>query len=174
METGACGFARCVKAFHRGAPAKIGANSAHKVVRGGADGNEIAAKIEAVIGEESADAGKARGDVDVAHVAHVEVDGAGRRLRVSGISRAFAGDGAGDNIARSELQQGMIALHESLAAIIAQPGSLAAQRFRDEETRRAFESERGRMELVKLHVGEFGAGNVQPERCRRRWRLRDS
>ncbi len=52
----------------------------------------------------------------------------------------------------------MVALHEALAAIVAQVRAFAAQRFGDEEARRAGQRERGGMELVELHVGEFGAG----------------
>ncbi len=95
-------------------------------------------------------------------MAHVEVDGprlgSDAAPACAGSRHAFAGDGAGHHIARGEFQLGMVALHKALAAIVAQVRALAAQGFRDEEARRAGERERGGMELVKLHVGQLGAG----------------
>ena len=78
VHSGAGGFAGRVKPGERGAAAEAGADAAHEVVRGGADGDQIAAQIEAVVREECADAGKARDDVDVVDVAHVEIDGTQR------------------------------------------------------------------------------------------------
>ena len=52
----------------------------------------------------------------------------------------------------------MIALHESLAGRIAQIRALAAQRLREQKPRHARQAQRGGMELIKLHVGDFGAG----------------
>ncbi len=49
-------------------------------------------------------------------------------------------------------------LHEALAAIVAEVGALAAQRLGEQEAGYAGEGEGGGMELVKLHVGEIGAG----------------
>ena len=43
-------------------------------MRGGADGDEIAAEIERVTLEDGADAGKAMMQVNVLYVAHVEID----------------------------------------------------------------------------------------------------
>ena len=42
-------------------------------------------------------------------------------------AHAFAGDGAGHHVARGEFEQGVVALHEALAAIVAQVRALAAQ-----------------------------------------------
>src|ERR1019366_7107843 len=127
---------------------------AHEVVRGGADGAEVAGKIERVRGEESADAGETLVNVEVPHVAHVEIDGA----RCSLLTYAFAGDGAGNNIARGEFEQGVVALHKALAVIVAQPGAFAAQGFGEKKAWRAGQRQSGRVKLVELHVGQFGAG----------------
>ena len=158
MHAGAGGFAGGVEAGERGAAAEIGADAAHEVVRGGADGDQVAAQVETVLREEGADAGEARDEVDVLHVAHVEVDGTERGLRIEGIGEAFAGYGAGDDVAWGELEKRMVALHEALAALVAQVRALAAQGFGDEEARGVRERQRRGMELVKLHVGEFGTG----------------
>ena len=107
----------------------------------------------------------------LAHVAHVEIDGA-LQTRLA-FAHAFAGDGAGDHVARGQFEQRVVALHEALAAVVAQIRAFAAQGFGEEEARRAGKRERGGMELIELHVGEFGAGMRRPARCRRRWRRRD-
>ena len=52
----------------------------------------------------------------------------------------------------------MVALHEAFAAVVAQVRALAAQRLGEQEARYAGKRERGGMELVKLHVGQLGAG----------------
>ena len=52
----------------------------------------------------------------------------------------------------------MIALHEALAAVVAQIRALAAQGLGDQETRDAGERESGGVELVELHVGQLGPG----------------
>lgn len=102
------------------------------------------------------------------HVAHIEINGS-RLLQGVGLGRgrvaawraglphAFAGDGASYHIARSEFQQGMTALHEALASVVAQDRPLAAQGFGDEEARRAGQRERSGVKLVELHVGKLGA-----------------
>ena len=52
----------------------------------------------------------------------------------------------------------MIALHEAFPAVVAEISSFATQRLRDQKAGRARQRERSGMELVKLHVGEFGTG----------------
>ena len=90
------------------------------------------------------------------NVPHVEIDGLGAAVR----GDALAGDGAGHHIARSELKQGVVALHEPLAVMVAQICAFAAERFRQQKARSARKRQRGGMKLVELHVGQFGA------RCR--------
>ena len=52
----------------------------------------------------------------------------------------------------------MIALHEALAAIVAQIRAFAAQRLGEQKARGTRQRQRRGMELVELHVGELGAG----------------
>jgi hypothetical protein len=105
--------------------------------------------------EECGDAGKARVQVDTAYVAHVEIDQPGL-LRIG--ADAFTGDGAGYDVARREFEAGMVALHETLAAVVAQNCAFATEGFGEQETGRTGLRERSGMELVELHVGELGSG----------------
>ena len=52
----------------------------------------------------------------------------------------------------------MIALHEALLLVVAQPGSFAAKGFAEQEARHAGQAEGGGMELIELHVSDGGAG----------------
>src|SRR5438270_123327 len=67
-------------------------------------------------------------------VAHVEVDGA---------VDAFAGDCAGDDVARGEFEEWVIALHEALALGIEEVCAFAAEGFAHEEARCSRLGERG-------------------------------
>ncbi len=88
-------------------------------------------------------------------MAHVEVYGA----RLTGTrTHAFASDGASHDIARGEFEQWMIALHEALLLVVAQPRSFAAQGFAQQEARHAGQTEGGGVELIELHVSDGGAG----------------
>ena len=62
------------------------------------------------------------------------------------------------HVARRQLKQGMIPLHESLAAIVAQVRPFAAQRFRQQEPRHTRQRQCRGMELVELHVRQHSAG----------------
>ena len=167
VDAGAGGFARGIEAAQAGAAGEVGADAAHQVVRRRAHGNQIARQVEAVLRQKCADAGKALVKIEA------RARGACRDRRAACVARrvahAFARDGAGHHIARSQLEQRMVALHEALAAIVAQVGAFAAQRFREQKARRAGKGERRGMELVELHVGQLGAGLPRPGRCRRRW-----
>ncbi len=156
VYAGAGGFSRCVKAGDIGAAVQFGADAAHEVVGRGAHGDEIALEIEAVIGEKRADSRKAVVEIDSADVAHVEINRA-RPVR-AGID-AFTSDGAGDDIARGQFEAGMVALHEALAAVVAQPCALSAKGLREQEAGNGGKEERRGVELVELHVGQLGAGS---------------
>jgi hypothetical protein len=121
----------------------------------GADGDEIAGKIERVWSKKCADTGKALVEIDLPHVTHVEIN----RVWDSILAHAFAGDGAGDDIARGEFELGMVTLHEALAAIVAKIGSFTAESLGQQEARRTGQREGGGVELVELHVGQFGASS---------------
>ena len=85
------------------------------------------------------------------HMPHIQI----HRLRAA-FGRGLARNGPRHHIARRQLQQRMIALHESLTARVAQICALAAQRFAHQEARCAVESQRCGMELIKLHIGQLG------------------
>ncbi len=103
----------------------IGENATHQIVRRGADGDGIAIEVEAVLREEEGDAWKAGVQIFF-DVTHVEVDRA---------VHAFASDGTGDDVARSELQKRMMVLHEALALCVDQPRPFATERFAQQEAR---------------------------------------
>ena len=54
----------------------------------------------------------------------------------------------------------MVARHERLARAVDQPRAFAAQRFGNQEPRRAGQVERGRMELHELEIGDARAGVI--------------
>jgi hypothetical protein len=131
---------------------EIGLDAAHQVMRRWADGDQVAAQVERVARQHGADAGKAGLQVDALHMAHIQMDDAGFAGRRA---HAFAGDGAGDHVAGSQFEQRMIALHEALAAVVAQDCALAAQGLGEQKARRAGQRKRGGMELIELHVGQL-------------------
>src|SRR5579863_4295854 len=100
-----------------------------------ADGNEIAPQIEAVLSKKCADAWESLRKIDIAHVAHIEVDGSRLHVRRGRVEmrflagHAFACDRPRNHIARREFEFRMIALHESLTSDVTQVGALAAQGF---------------------------------------------
>ena len=123
VDAGAGGLSGGVEAGQSGAAEEVGADAAHQVMRGGADGDEVAAEVERVARQDGADAGKAVVQIDALDVAHVEMDDTGFS---GGRAHALAGDGAGHHVAGSQLEQRMIALHEALAAVVEQDCALAA------------------------------------------------
>ena len=72
----------------------------------------------------------------------------------------FGGDGAGDDIARSEFLGFVIALHETFEIDVAEDATFTAEGFTEKETRGALDGQGGGMELDELHIGENGAGFV--------------
>ena len=85
----------------------------------------------------------------IEHVTHVEINRAGKQL---------ARDGAGDDIARREFQQRMVAVHEALAGFASTSHAPEPRRASlSRKPRRAFERKGRRMELVELHIAECRA-----------------
>lgn len=154
MDACAGGLTGGVEAGDSGAPVEIGFDPTHEVVRRGQNGYEIAREIERMLREEGADAGETLVEIDVADMPHIEECG----LDCAVFAERLAGDGAGNNVAWSEFEEWMIALHEALSACVAQVGAFTAEGFAHEEARRSFERERGGMELIELHVSEVGTG----------------
>src|SRR5439155_15046938 len=70
----------------------------------------------------------------------------------------FARDAARDDIARREVAVGMIARHERVAGCGDEARPFTAQGFGDQKSRSAGTTERRRMELHELEVGDPCAG----------------
>ena len=87
-----------------------------------------------------------------AELARVEIDGAVALL---------AEDRARDDVARRELGEPMLPLHEAHAARVDEDRAFAAHRLGDERERILRRVERRRMELHELHVGERDAGAMR-------------
>ncbi len=92
--------------------------------------------------------------IHILYVAHVQIYGS---CIFRGISHSLSCNRTRDHIARSQLKQTMVPLHESLAAIVEQVSALAAKSLRNQESRRTGKRKCGRMKLVKLHVRQFSA-----------------
>ena len=125
-------------------------------MRGRTHRDQVVCKIQIVQGEKSGNSRKALCEVNAGDVTHIQVHGKLFVVR----AHAFPCDGARDDVAGREFKQRMIALHEALAARVAQICTLAAQRFREEKARHPGQAERRGVELVELHVGDLGAGTV--------------
>ena len=80
-------------------------------------------------GEKSGNSRKALCEINARDVTHIQVHGTLFVAR----AHAFACDRARDDVAGREFKQRMIALHEALAACVAQIRTLAAQRFREQK-----------------------------------------
>ena len=125
----------------------------------GRDREEVARRIEAVLREHGGDAGEAGGEV--LDVAGVEPRAAG------GIRR---GDGAGDDVARSQLAAGIGIERESVPVAVHQHGARAAHGLGDERSGvDAGQLERGGMELEELDVAELARRPGAPAPIRPRW-----
>ena len=64
---------------------------------------------------------------------------------------------ARNHVARREIDHRVIALHERFARVVAQHRAFAAQRFRKQKARRAFDMQRGGMKLHELDIVDLGA-----------------
>ena len=70
----------------------------------------------------------------------------------------LAHDRARNHVARREIPQRMITLHESLARSVDQMRAFPAQRFGKQKTRRAPHEQRCGMELHEFEIGDFRPG----------------
>src|SRR2546430_11833136 len=73
----------------------------------------------------------------------------------------FADDAARHDVAWGEITARVIAGHERFAAIVDEPGALAAERFRNDESRRPRALERCWMKLDELEIGGARAGVIR-------------
>ena len=163
MDTGAGYFAGGVEARQGGAAEDVGVDSAHGVVSGGTDGSRRGFEIDAVAETGLIDAWEAAAHEAGGKMSEIQKDAgvvAGSEGAGVGGGAKFEHDGARDDIARREFFQGMIALHEALAAGVAKISAFAAQRFAQQETRSVGNVERSGMELDELDVGDGRAGSI--------------
>src|SRR5207245_2269241 len=73
----------------------------------------------------------------------------------SGRPSHFGDDRSGNNIARREISERVIALHERFSSLVAQHRALSAQSFRQKKPGRALDVQSGGMELNELDIGDF-------------------
>src|ERR1700733_1322642 len=114
-------------------------------MRGWTNRNQIPRKLKRVPRQETADPRESLLEIDALHMAHIEV----HHACFSRFAQSLPRDGPRNHVARSKLEQRMIPLHESLTAIVAQIGSLAAKRFREQKARRSRQRECRRMKLIE-------------------------
>src|SRR5208282_3002245 len=128
--------------------------AAHHEVRGGTHGSEVAGKIEAV-----AEAG----GIDARETLFKEIPGLFGHVEIDMLAVRFvhlADDGAGDDIAGSELLSFVVALHETFEIDIAIQSDFPCEGFAEEEARSALDGKGSGMELHELHVRKDGTGFV--------------
>ena len=149
-------FARRVKSRQRRvllvdhhAALNVGGNPAHRVVRGGLDGNRLRERLDAQIGPDKFGNVRELFIQDLfSQVGHVEVN-----VILAVDAPPFANlpvNRARNHVARGEVKQrGRIALHKALVLIVAQNGALTARRFAQQD---AHLVNAGGMELEKFHI----------------------
>ncbi len=103
-------------------------------MRRGANGRDIAREVDAVAHAGGVNARETFLDEAFGLGGHVQIN----VFAVGAVH--LADNGAGDDIARGELLRFVVALHETLEIDVAESGSFAAERFREQESRRAFNS----------------------------------
>jgi hypothetical protein len=118
-------------------------------VRRGRHRDGIATRIDPACFAQREDARESL-DKGVAELRRVEEDPT--RLATRARGSLLAEDLARDDVARRQVAEAVSFLHESIAAIVAQYGSFAAHRLRDEGQRILGGVECSRVELNELHV----------------------
>ena len=155
MDARAGGLACGVESFQIGPPAEVRRHAAHGVVRRRTHGRRLQIEIDAV-----REAGSVNPREAMAHETLTPVRKMMRKIEVD-VLRALAAhlvdDCPGDNVARRQFLQRMVALHKALALGVQQKRAFTAQRFGKQETRRTFDVQRRRMELNELQVADVSA-----------------
>ena len=85
----------------------------------------------------------------------------------AGLAHALV-DRTRDDVARREVGERVDTGHERDAVAVAEHGTLAAQRLREERPRHRRVVQRGRVELDELEIGARDARRAARARCRRR------
>src|SRR5262249_29686510 len=116
----------------------VSRDTAHVIVRGRRDRNEIARGIDASVDAARIDRGEALGEFRSDRLAGVE-----KRLPSGRDFREYA---AGNDIARSKVAERMQLLHETLITAVDEHGSVSAQSLGCERSRIAANGDAGRVE----------------------------
>ena len=152
VYAGTRGFAGREQAGQAAAAIEIGTHTPHGVMRRRMHGRGLSRQVHAVLEARFIDSRKARADEIRAAVPQVE-----KNVGCAGGSH-FRNNGACHHVARGELFQPVIALHESFFARIDQISALPAQGLRQQKARGALDAQRRGMELHELDVADFSAG----------------
>ncbi len=153
VDPGAGSFAGGIKSGKRGAAAEIGANASHRIMRRRTDRHQVRGKIDVVLQAGGVNARESLLQAFAIQVGKVKIDDRLARRR----NFQLVGNGAGDDIARSQLRHIVVLRHEAAEIRIAQISAFAAQRLGEQKARRVFQIKSCRMELNEFHVADFGA-----------------
>ena len=151
MHPRARGLTAGVEALEGRAPPQVGAHPAAGVVLGRGDGEQLRRGVEAELATPRDDGREALLEEVGAELAAVEVDVVGAGLTHPGDDRPR------HDVARSEVGQLVVALHEPHALLVDEEGALAAHGLGDERllaARALAEPEHGGVELHELEVGQ--------------------
>ena len=149
VDTRARDLARGIQAGKRCPALVIGLDTTADVVLRRGHRQQVGGRVDAELTAARDDRGKALLEEVAAEVAGVEEDVIGARLGHP------AQDGAGDDIARREVGELVLALHETDAVLVDEEGPLAADRLGDQRLLTVgalAEPEHGRVELDELQV----------------------
>ena len=133
----------------------VGVDAAHHVVRRRTDRNPIARQVEtdaASTSRQSSETVRARSRGS--RCASVRIH------RTAGVLR-LSRNASRHDVPRREVAVGVMARHERLTSLVDQARPFTAQRFGDQEPRRAREVERRRMKLDELEIRDARAGVVR-------------
>jgi hypothetical protein len=146
MHTGARNLSHCIQTINRRAAILIYHHSAHAIMGGRGNRQQIGGKIETVAAADSRDSGKTLMHPLSGKMAQIQV------LTIGSFGQHLAENRAGNYIARRKLGQWRISRHEPFARVVAQVGSLAAYSLRN-QMRAATGYQHCRMKLHEFQVG---------------------
>ena len=152
-----------VEAIETGAPAQIGDNPTHHIVRGRRDRYQVHRRIDSPSATDRKDPGETLLEILSEHP-RIEED--------VPPADPLAKYLTGNHIARSELCQAMALEHESLSVLVEQHRALATHRLRDQLQRIFRCVEGGRMELHEFHVRQPGSRPMRDREAVARRHLR--
>ena len=161
VHAGAGDLAGGEQAGHDGLAVEVGGDAARRVVAGRGDRDQLGHRVDAVR------SGRWRGSSGTAspRIVGAEVPGVEPHVRAALLVHPPR-DRLGDHVARREVGELVLALHEAVALAVDQEGALAAHRLGDQRLLPAgvgAELHHGRVELHELQVAQHRTG---PQRQR--------